>query len=79
MEGSKRSRKRVLSVEREFEGSRLESQQLAAAYDRVLPGIHVAFAQRHGKSPMLPSAINAEQTEALSYSTQQIAIGGHFS
>ena len=36
MEGSRRIARRVFSVEREFERSRLESQHLESAYERVL-------------------------------------------
>ncbi len=66
MEGSKRSQKRVLNVEREYERSRLESQQLAAAYDRVLPKIRVTLVERHSRSPMLLPAISVEQIELCS-------------
>ena len=79
MEGSKRIARRVFSVEREFERSRLESQHLAAAYERVLPEIRVAFAEHHSKCEMLPTALDAEQAIAFSYSTPLVAMGGHLS
>lgn len=37
MEDAKRESNRVLEVERDFEGSRIEGQVLAAAYEHVLP------------------------------------------
>ncbi len=79
MEGSKRIARRVFSVEREFERSRLESQHLATAYERVLPEIRVAFAERHLECEMLPTALGAEEAIAFSYSTPLVAMGGHLS
>ena len=77
MEGSKRIARRVLSVERESERSRLESQHLASAYERVLPEIRIAFAERHSECEMLPTVLDAEEAMAFSYSTSLVAMGGH--
>ena len=43
MEGKKGKGKRELKVERGFERSRLETDLLAAAYERVLPQVRLAL------------------------------------
>jgi len=45
MEGTSHRGKRVLVVRREYERSRLEQAQLAAAYERVLPEVRVVLAE----------------------------------
>lgn len=45
MEGTSHRGKRVLAVRRDFERSRLEKAQLAAAYERVLPEVRVVLAE----------------------------------
>ena len=44
MEGEKRKVKRELKVTRGFECSRLQRDLLAAAYERALPQVRLAFA-----------------------------------
>lgn len=43
MEGKKTRRGRELRVARHFEGSRLEEELLAAAYERAFPSVRVAL------------------------------------
>jgi hypothetical protein len=42
MEDAKRKSKRVLTVERGFEWSRLEGQVMASAYEHIVPAIRAA-------------------------------------
>ena len=76
MEGSRSVRKQVLSVEREFECSRLELELLASAYERVLPGVRVVGDERRREcaATIPPAAV-----EALSSSVSLAAMGGHLS
>ena len=50
MEDTKRKSDRVLKVERGFEGSRLEGQMMASAYERVLPIIRAGPSASLGES-----------------------------
>ena len=50
MEGTRRGKKRVLVVQRDYERSRLEQAQLAAAYERVLPEAEVVLAEGRPKA-----------------------------
>ena len=52
MEGENRKVKRELKVTRGFECSRLEGDLLAAAYERALPQIRLAFAVADVSEPV---------------------------
>jgi hypothetical protein len=53
MEGTRQRRKRVLLVRRDYENSRLELAQLAAAYERVLPEAGVVLAESRPRAKLL--------------------------
>jgi hypothetical protein len=76
MNGIRSRARRVVCVERGFEPSRLEAQQLATAYEHVLPEIRVVLAQGHAKVVEFPSLSNVAQSETISCSSpQQVAVG----
>jgi hypothetical protein len=82
MEGKKRKGKRELKVARGFERSRLERDLLAAAYERALPQVRLAFSAdasgpaggRRGGDRGLVGARSAGRMD----SDRQVAIGGRF-
>jgi len=79
MEGTSHCGKRVLVVRRDYERSRLEQAQLAAAYERVLPEVRVVLAEsrRQAKSPTAAPLLFASESAAMQ--SALCAMGGHFS
>ena len=75
MEGTSQRRKRVLTVWRGYESSRLEHAQLAVAYERVLPEVRVLLAERDCR-PSHPT-ISSSSTEPVSVTSSLVATGGH--
>ena len=79
MEGTSDRRKRVLLVRRDYESSRLEQAQLAAAYERVLPEVRVVLAESRcrAKSSAVASIVFA--SESVWIESGLCAMGGHLS
>jgi len=79
MEGTSHRRKRVLVVRRDYERSRLEQAQLAAAYERVLPEVRVVLAENRprAKSPTAEPLVFAPESFWMEPSLS--VTGGHFS
>ena len=77
MEGTRQRRKRVLLVRRDYESSRLEQAQLAAAYERVLPeaGVVLAESRPQAKSSAAMPIVLASET--LWMEPSLCATGGH--
>ena len=61
MEGTRRESERTVAVERRFEWSRLESQFMSTAYERVWPGL--GSGQPAGVGPP-PARVEAEPEQA---------------
>jgi hypothetical protein len=80
MEGKKRKGKRELKVERDFERSRLERDLLAAAYERVLPQVRLAFsADASGPAGGRRGGLVGARSAGRMDSDRQVAIGGRLS
>ncbi len=79
MEGTSHRRKRVLMVQRDYENSRLEQAQLAAAYERVLPKTGVVLAESRPRAKSSVSAPLVFASESVSIQSGLCAMGGHFS
>ena len=76
MNGVRCRARRVVCIERGFERSRLEAQQLATAYEHVLPEIRVVLAQGHPKVVEFPSLSDATPAKSVCGSSpQQVAVG----
>ncbi len=78
MEGIRQRRKRVFVVRRDYENSRLELAQLAAAYERVLPeaGVVLAESRPRARLSAVTSAVLA--SGPLWMEPSLCATGGHF-
>ncbi len=82
MEGVQPSRKRIGRVQRVLEGSRLEKELLATAYQRVLPEKRIQLSEsearsRTEESPKSPFASDRATCQfALVFASELIAIGG---
>ncbi len=79
MEGTSRRRKRILVVRRDYESSRLEQAQLAAAYERVLPKAGVVLAESRPRAKSSAAAPLVLRSEPLWMEPSLCATGGHFS
>lgn len=80
MEGKKRKGQRELRVERDFECSRLERDLLAAAYERVLPQVCLAFsADASGPAGSRRGGLAGARSVGRMDSDRQVAIGGRLS
>ncbi len=77
MEGTSHRRKRVLAVRRDYERSRLEQAQLAAAYERVLPEVRVVLSRARGKSSTAAPLLFA--SESVAVQSGLCATGGQLS
>lgn len=80
MEGKNRKGKRELKVARGFERSRLERDLLAAAYERVLPQVRLAFsAGASGPAGSRRGGLVGARSAGRMDSDKQVAIGGRLS
>ena len=79
MEGIYHRGKRVLVVRREYESSRLEHAQLAAAYERVLPEVRVVLAESRPRGKSSTTAPVVFASESAWMPSGLYAMGGHFS
>ena len=79
MEGTSHRRKRVLVVGRDYESSRLEQAQLAAAYERVLPEVGVVLAESRPRAKSSTAAPLVFASEWAGIQFGLCAMGGHFS
>ncbi len=79
MEGTSHRRKRVLVVRRDYERSRLEQAQLAAAYERVLPETGVVLAESRPRAKSSAATPIVLASELLWMEPSLCATGGHFS
>lgn len=79
MEGTSHRRKRVLVVRRDYENSRLEQAQLAAAYERVLPEVRVVLAEGRPRAKSSAAAPIVFASELVWMESGLCAMGGHFS
>ncbi len=61
MEGTSHRRRRVLVVRRDYENSRLEQAQLAAAYERVLPEVRVVLAESRCRAKTGAHSVNPRE------------------
>lgn len=82
MEGVQPPKKRIGRVQRVLEGSRLEKELLATAYQRVLPGKRIQLTEsetssRTEEDPKSPfAAVMATGQLAWDFVSEPIAIGG---
>ena len=79
MEGTSHRRKRVLVVRRDYETSRLEQAQPAAAYGQVLPEVRVVLAESRRRAKSFTAAPLVFASERLWVEPGLCAMGGHFS
>jgi hypothetical protein len=79
MEGTSHRRKRVLVVRRDYERSRLEQAQLAAAYERVLPETGVVLAESRPRAKSSTAASLVFALESVAVQLGLCATGGHLS
>ena len=79
MEGTSHRRKRVLVVRRDYENSRLEQAQLAAAYERVLPEVRVVLAESRCRTKSSTTAPIVFRSESVWMQSGLCAMGGHLS
>ncbi len=79
MEGTIHCGKRVLEVRRDYERSRLETAQLAAAYERVLPEVQVVLSESHFRTKISTAAPIVFASESVSMQSKHFAMGGHLS
>jgi hypothetical protein len=70
MEGKKPRRRRELKVARHFEGSRIEKELLAAAYERAFPSVRVTLLAEGHCDCRIARAVPRMD------SGKQVAIGG---
>lgn len=79
MEGKKRKGQRELKVARGFERSRVERDLLAAAYERVLPQVCLAFsADVSGPAGSVHGGRARAGSAGQMDLDKQVAIGGRF-
>jgi len=78
MEGIRHRRKRVLVVRRDYESSRLEQAQLAAAYERVLPEVRVVLAESRPRTKS-STAASVFASESAWMQSGLCVMGGHVS
>lgn len=79
MEGTSYCRKRVLVVRRDYDSSRLEQAQLAAAYERVLPEVRVVLAESRCRTKSSAAAPIVFASKSVWMESGLCAMGGHFS
>ncbi len=79
MEGTSHRRKRVLVVRRDYERSRLEQAQLAAAYERVLPEVRVVLAESRPQAKSFTAAPLVFASASVAVQSGLCATGGHLS
>jgi hypothetical protein len=76
MEGTRRGKKRVLVVQRDYEKSRLEQAQLAAAYERVLPEAEVVLSESRSKAKSSATTSVVSASNLFWMEPNLCAIGG---
>ncbi len=79
MEGNIQCGKRVLEVRRGYERSRLETAQLAAAYERVLPEVQVVLSESRCRTKISTAAPIVFASELVGMQSKHFAMGGHLS
>ena len=79
MEGTIHCGKRVLEVRRDYESSRLELAQLAAAYERVLPKVRVVLAESRCRTKSSTASPIVFTSETVGMQSGLYTMGGHFS
>ena len=79
MEGIRHRRKRILVVRRDYESSRLEQAQLAAAYERVLPEVRVVLLESRWQARSSTAGPAMLASESASMQSGLCAMGGHCS
>ena len=79
MEGTRHCRKRILVVRRDYERSRLEQAQLAAAYERALPEVRVVLTESCCRTKSSTTAPIVFASEPLWTTSAFCAMGGYLS